>query len=52
MRRLSYARAIREAHAQLLAQDPRVFLIGQASGTPGMRARACRISIRNSVVSG
>jgi pyruvate/2-oxoglutarate/acetoin dehydrogenase E1 component len=34
MRRLSYARAIREAHAQLLAQDPRVFLIGQGVRNP------------------
>ncbi len=29
MRTLSYVAAIREAHAQLLARDPRVFLIGQ-----------------------
>ncbi len=34
MRRLTYARAIREAHAQLLAQDPRVFLIGQGVRNP------------------
>lgn len=34
MRRLTYARAIREAHAQLLDQDPRVFLIGQGVRNP------------------
>lgn len=34
MRRLTYAKAIREAHAQLLAQDPRVFLIGQGVRNP------------------
>lgn len=34
MRRLSYAKAIREAHAQLLAQDSRVFLIGQGVRNP------------------
>src|SRR6266849_5883182 len=34
MRTLSYARAIREAHAQLLAGDPRVFVIGQGLWSP------------------
>ncbi|MBS0170429.1 MAG: alpha-ketoacid dehydrogenase subunit beta [Nitrospira sp.] len=34
MRTLSYAQAIREAHAQLLAEDPRVFLIGQGVRNP------------------
>lgn len=34
MRTLSYAEAIREAHAQLLASDPRVFLIGQGVWSP------------------
>jgi acetoin:2,6-dichlorophenolindophenol oxidoreductase subunit beta len=34
MRILSYGQAIREAHAQLLARDPRVFLIGQGLWSP------------------
>jgi acetoin:2,6-dichlorophenolindophenol oxidoreductase subunit beta len=34
MRLLTYAAAIREAHAQLLARDPRVFLIGQGVWSP------------------
>ena len=34
MRSMSYAEAIREAHAQLLARDPRVFLIGQGLWSP------------------
>jgi acetoin:2,6-dichlorophenolindophenol oxidoreductase subunit beta len=34
MRILSYAEAIREAHAQLLASDPRVFVIGQGVWNP------------------
>ena len=34
MRTLTYAQAIREAHAQLLARDPRVFLIGQGLWSP------------------
>jgi pyruvate/2-oxoglutarate/acetoin dehydrogenase E1 component len=34
MRQLSYAGAIREAHAQLLAGDPRVFVIGQGLWSP------------------
>ena len=34
MRSVSYAQAIREAHAQLLANDPRVFLIGQGLWSP------------------
>lgn len=34
MRQLTYAQAIREAHAQLLARDPRVFLIGQGLWSP------------------
>lgn len=34
MRSLSYVQAIREAHAQLLASDPRVFLIGQGVWSP------------------
>lgn len=34
MRSLTYAQAIREAHAQLLATDPRVFLIGQGLWSP------------------
>lgn len=34
MRLLTYTQAIREAHAQLLASDPRVFLIGQGVWSP------------------
>jgi pyruvate/2-oxoglutarate/acetoin dehydrogenase E1 component len=34
MRTLSYVAAIREAHAQLLARDARVFLIGQGLSSP------------------
>jgi pyruvate/2-oxoglutarate/acetoin dehydrogenase E1 component len=34
VRRLSYAQAIREAHAQLLASDPRVFVLGQGLWSP------------------
>ena len=34
MRILNYAQAIREAHAQLLASDPRVFVIGQGLWSP------------------
>ncbi|HTS78807.1 MAG TPA: transketolase C-terminal domain-containing protein [Bryobacteraceae bacterium] len=34
MRTLSYVSAIREAHAQALASDPRVFLIGQGLWSP------------------
>src|SRR5580658_6131140 len=34
MRTLTYAAAIREAHAQLLARDARVFLIGQGLSSP------------------
>jgi len=34
MRILSYSQAIREAHAQLLARDSRVFLIGQGLWSP------------------
>ncbi|MEO8097076.1 MAG: transketolase C-terminal domain-containing protein [Acidobacteriota bacterium] len=34
MRPLSYGQAIREAHAQLLARDPRVFLAGQGLWSP------------------
>ncbi len=34
MRTLSYVNAIREAHAQALASDPRVFLIGQGLWSP------------------
>jgi acetoin:2,6-dichlorophenolindophenol oxidoreductase subunit beta len=34
MRQLTYAHAIREAHAQMLAADPRVFLIGQGLWSP------------------
>ncbi len=34
MRTLSYAQAIREAHAQLLANDPSVFVIGQGLWSP------------------
>ncbi len=34
MRILSYAAAIREGHAQMLAADPRVFLIGQGVWSP------------------
>jgi pyruvate dehydrogenase E1 component beta subunit len=34
MRVLSYAQAIREAHAQLLRTDPRVFLLGQGLWSP------------------
>lgn len=34
MRELSYGQAIREAHAQLLAADPRVFVLGQGLWSP------------------
>ena len=34
MRTLSYAQAIREAHAMLLDRDPRVFVIGQGLWSP------------------
>jgi pyruvate dehydrogenase E1 component beta subunit len=34
MRTLNYATAIREAHAQLLESDPRVFVIGQGLWSP------------------
>jgi pyruvate dehydrogenase E1 component beta subunit len=34
MRSLTYAEAIREAHAQLLGTDPRVFVIGQGVWSP------------------
>ncbi len=34
MRTLTYAQAIREAHAQLLARDERVFVIGQGLWSP------------------
>jgi pyruvate/2-oxoglutarate/acetoin dehydrogenase E1 component len=34
MRHLSYAQAIREAHAQLLKNDPRVFVCGQGVWNP------------------
>jgi pyruvate dehydrogenase E1 component beta subunit len=34
MRKLKYAAAIREAHAQLLESDPRVFVIGQGLWSP------------------
>src|SRR3989441_1604926 len=34
MRTLTYAQAIREAHAQLLRTDPRVFVIGQGLWSP------------------
>ncbi len=34
MRVLTYVQAIREAHAQLLASDPRVFLLGQGLWSP------------------
>lgn len=34
MRRLTYAQAIREAHAQLLRSDDRVFVIGQGLWSP------------------
>ena len=34
MRQLSYAQAIREAHAQLLRSDPRVFVFGQGLWSP------------------
>jgi len=34
MRELTYAEAIREAHAQLLAEDERVFVIGQGLWSP------------------
>jgi pyruvate/2-oxoglutarate/acetoin dehydrogenase E1 component len=34
MRQLTYVQAIREAHCQLLASDPRVFLIGQGLWSP------------------
>jgi pyruvate/2-oxoglutarate/acetoin dehydrogenase E1 component len=34
MRTLTYVEAIREAHSQLLAADPRVFLVGQGLWSP------------------
>ncbi|HXP85251.1 MAG TPA: transketolase C-terminal domain-containing protein [Bryobacteraceae bacterium] len=34
MRALTYAQAIREAHAQLLESDPRVFVVGQGLWSP------------------
>jgi pyruvate/2-oxoglutarate/acetoin dehydrogenase E1 component len=34
MRSLTYAQALREAHAQLLKSDPRVFIIGQGLWSP------------------
>jgi pyruvate dehydrogenase E1 component beta subunit len=34
MRPLNYAQAIREAHAQILASDPRAFVIGQGLWSP------------------
>lgn len=34
MRRISFADAVREAHAQLLRSDPRVFVIGQGVWSP------------------
>ena len=34
MRQLTYAQAIREGHAQLLASDPRVFVAGQGLWSP------------------
>ena len=34
MRTLTYAQAIREAHAQLLVMDPRVFVVGQGLWSP------------------
>lgn len=34
MRKLTYAQAIREAHAQLLATDPRTFVVGQGLWSP------------------
>lgn len=34
MRTLNYAQAIREAHAQILATDPRAFVIGQGLWSP------------------
>ncbi|HYL35406.1 MAG TPA: transketolase C-terminal domain-containing protein [Bryobacteraceae bacterium] len=34
MREINYAQAIREAHAELLANDPRVFVIGQGLWSP------------------
>ena len=34
MRQLTYAQAIREAHTQLLAADPRVFVLGQGLWSP------------------
>jgi pyruvate dehydrogenase E1 component beta subunit len=34
MRSLTYVQAIREAHAQLLASDPRVFVVGQGLWSP------------------
>jgi pyruvate dehydrogenase E1 component beta subunit len=34
MRELNYAQAIREAHAQLLSSDPRVFVAGQGLWSP------------------
>jgi len=34
MREITYVQAIREAHAQLLASDPRVFIIGQGLWSP------------------
>ncbi|MFQ5850694.1 MAG: alpha-ketoacid dehydrogenase subunit beta [Candidatus Binatia bacterium] len=40
MRILSYAEAVREAHAQLLRSDPRVFVIGQGVWSPWYAGRS------------
>jgi pyruvate dehydrogenase E1 component beta subunit len=40
MRSLTYAQAIREAHAQLLERDPRVFVIGQGLWSPWYAGRS------------
>ena len=47
MRTLTYAQAIREAHAQLLAEDPRVFLIGQGVRNPWYAGTSLRTWTRD-----
>lgn len=42
MRTLSFADAIREAHAQLLQSDPRVFIIGQGVWSPWYAGRSLK----------
>ncbi len=52
MRTLTYAQAIREAHAQMLALDPRVFVIGQGLWSPWYAGRAWKDSTANLAARG